>query len=432
MNDIKYWIKIYPNNTYLNKNDNNLKIILKLFMRYLNNLLAGKSSLNYHCGPIINYEISIPVIPYNNEEFNKKLNELAKDKCQICLDFIKNYNFSNESKKILNIIRNLIQLSETKDLSDVFSLKCPQIHYDTKLYFPKIDIKYSYMKHFKLIDESNINHFIDPYLKTQYALVFDISKHFEEYKYQYNLLHFFEHILCSPWDNLDRTHQIAYNGLTVSNGVSCVWVILDNEETMELYLKKTIEWIIKMRDINNWDNIKNILTRETQRTTSETRENRMFSSSCRADPSAYNNEYNINVLCKWANEPLNVLIYTSKEIKLDINNLNEIIKNNLPKEINVQYPTFPYIPVECIVAKKTANIIKSSPKEILNKILNEEIYGNQIYGIDSVLIFPSEYYFDFNYTLHILLYLNKYLSEEEEQKFLMNNMFPYDFKNIFI
>jgi hypothetical protein len=236
------------------------------------------------------------------------------------------------------------------------------------------------------------------------------------------------------WKDGNHNEEAYMNGITVVNGISNIFAVLMNPESLMDYLNKYINFVLGGRDRKFWIDHKEMLRTETLRTISETRAARSFSSPSRSDPAAYDFNYNVDIFCKWSNDPFDILLITDADLKIDVNKINAKILSAKRTPIQLSTPTGRYIPVEALMDKTVVRIIKESPENILKEIW-EHSFSNidgHLYGIDNYMLFPETFNIDFDYRLHGLLYFHRIVKniEKYDEKFMRTVVLPHDYKKM--
>ena len=253
-------------------------------------------------------------------------------------------------------------------------------------------------------------------------------------RYQYNSLHLYEHLMTYAWKQGNHSEENYMNGLTVVNGISNIFAVLATPESLMDYLNKYIDFVLKARDRDFWVQNKEMLRTETLRTISETRAARSFSSPSRSDPAAYDCNYNIDIFCKWANDPFDVLIITNADLKIDVNKINAKILSSKRTNIRLSTPTGSFIPVEALMDKSVVRIVKETPDNIIKELWHHgwSNIDGKLYGIDNYMLFPTTFNIDFDYRLHGLIYLHRYIKniEEYDESFMKSTTLPHDYKKM--
>ena len=416
------------------------------FLQRLNVIIAGQSSLNYHMIPLSNRPfIYIPVFPYKRSEFSGDIAELTRARVKALKEFLSTYPFDKERTnnlwylRAIMIIRNrelaVHNREANKKLAPLFKIEnkdfditeYADIHKD-------INIKYPTMKRHRLTDGSYISVWYDPYAIDAYAVISNLSKPFSEMRYQYNALHLYEHLMTYAWKDGDHGKEAYINGLTVVNGISNVFAVLNTSEAMLDYMNRYIDFTLASRDKSFWIKNKEMLRMETLRTISETRAVRSFSSPSRSDPAAYDCNYNTDIFCKWSNDPFDILLITNEDIKLDVNAINAKILSHRQTNIQLRTPLAAHIPVESLMDKLSVRVKKESPENIIKEILNGGA-GNipgKLYGIDNYMTFPTAYEIEYDYRLHAILYMHRYIKNIEKYDRMLTHslILPWDYKRI--
>lgn len=408
------------------------------FMHQLNIILAGQTTLNYHLIPVSNKPfIYIPVFPYNRKEFTDDINGLIKERIKTLKSFLSTYNFNTERRIIKWTLRNIIVMRNKLGDAKRPLFKIENRETDTKETVDiskDIKIEYPRMKRYKLTDGSYISVLHDPYTIDDHLVLCNLSKPFSEMRYQYNALHLYEHLMTYAWKDNDHKEEAYMNGLTVVNGISNIFAVLNTPEALMDYLDRYISFVLSARDRKFWIDHKDILRTETMRTISETRAARSFSSPSRSDPAAYDFNYNIDIFCKWSNDPFDVLLITNADVKIDVNKINAKILSAKHMNIQLTTPTGKFIPVEALMDKNAVRIVKETPENIIKELWHNQ-FGNvsgKLYGLDNYMSFPDTYNIDFDYRLHGLIYMHRFIKnvEEYDDKFMRYVVMPHDYKKM--
>lgn len=407
------------------------------FMKRLNIIIAGQSTLNYHLIPVSSVPyIYIPAYPYKRSEFNGDVESLIKERIKTLKQFLSTYRFDKDETVVRLLLRRLLRSKrETKGKHGLFKIE----NKDTGIteyadVSSDLSIINAQINRYRLTDGSYVSVYYDPYLIDEYTVVCNLSKPFSEMNYQYNTLHLYEHFMTYAWKGNDRSHEVYVNGLTVVNGISNVFAILDSPATLMDYFNKFISFNLSARDKNFWLKNKEMVRTETIRTLSETRASRNFSLPSRSDPAAYDCNYNLDIFCKWSNDPFDILLITNTPLKIDVNSLNAKILSAKRSTVRLTAPEVPYIPVEAMMDKKEVRIIKESSENIIDDIFKHNFNGveGRLYGVDNYMLFPVHYDIEFNYNLHGLLYMHRFAKDKKayDKKIVDYITFPWDYKRL--
>jgi hypothetical protein len=121
-----------------------------------------------------------------------------------------------------------------------------------------------------LKDGSKLKEIVDPFVN-DYGVYINLSVPFSEMDYGYNYLHFYEHMMTYAWKNESQQNMLELNGATTCHGLCYVYNIHSNQDSMEQYLKSYLEFHMKTRNDEYWNNeLLEGLKRELERTMSET------------------------------------------------------------------------------------------------------------------------------------------------------------------
>lgn len=394
------------------------------FMLGLNMYIGFKSGLNYNIEKLENFSIKIPVLQYDHKEFNVDEEKTINKKIKELKTFLS--TFSKYETKMLLTMRNIMvilnYLGNEEFLGNLFRIYCPIINYTEIIKFKKINLKFPEIKLFTFIDGSIINLLIDPYLDGKYCLHVDLAQEFSEYDYQYNLLHFYEHLSC-PWNMTDPGIS-KYNGGTTAYGECFVSAEYNSKQGLIHGLITFITEYIGKRNLDYWKKNKAKIELETKRTTSETINDRGFENFARADPDAFFTSYRTDVMTKWSQRPFVILIIAPENVDLPENKINKIISSVTPSEVKIEKPSFDYIPVRQIIYKRSRWIIKIDLQQIINNIYDNYGYsvGNFVCGIDCLMVFDTNIKITKYSVLNLLLYSIRYIQKSKLQDFLEKNV----------
>lgn len=419
---IEKYIIIYPDMNI----PRHLEGLFKSFMQSLNILIGGNTTLNYHILPLQNCSIYIPIRRYTQEDYNISDNEYILCNIDKIQKFFEEFDIMNANKDFLYLYRSIetcIRVLNKKTIQEIFKIMNKDINYVDTLHFQKIEIEFPKIKETKLIDDSMIIQYIDPYI-TDYGIMVDLSKKFSEIGYCYNALHIYEHFMTYGWRDLDHLNQDHINGYTIINGISCIYTILTTIESVNQYLMEYFKFATNSRKIEFWNKNKEMIERETARTISESYDVRDYSSYTRNDPSSYKICYDNKIFCKWSQEPISLIIITDKELSINLEVINSLLINSLSKEdkITIDKPLFNSIPTECFIDKYYRRIIKLSSDEIIKRLLDNKHNRTIIYGLDCAIVFENNIEVNYNHRMHLLLFLKRKINNKEIEKLLRNDI----------
>ena len=408
------------------------------FLQRLNIIIAGQSVLNYHMIPLSNRPfIYIPVFPYKRSDFTNDISKLVRERVNMLKQFLSTYEFDKERSAILWYFRSILttrnRTGSKYKSQPLFKIENREYNISEYVDVRKgMNIEYPTIKRYRLTDGSYISVWCDPYATESHVVLCNLSKPFSEMRYQYNALHLYEHLMTYAWKDCDHRKEAYINGLTVVNGVSNVFAVLNTNETMMDYLDKYITFVLASRDKSFWIKNKEMLRTETVRTISETRAARSFSSPSRSDPAAYDCNYNTDIFCKWSNEPFDVLLLTNVDTKINVNALNAKILSARRTTIRLNIPTAAHIPVEAMMDKAVIRIKHETAENIIETIWDAG-FGNipgKLYGIDNYMLFPTEYDIHYNYYLHVLIYMRRFVKniEKYDNDLVHDLILPWDYK----
>lgn len=417
----------------------NITAVVLEFMQQLNRIIAGNSTLNYHMIPVTTRPtIYIPVFQYKRGDFTENIEDVIRDRIKALKEFLSTYDFSKERKVICWLLRCIMShfnKEKLQGMHNIFKIENREtgikeyanINASIKLKYPKI------IRH-KLADGSCISVLYDPYAKEEYVTLANLSKPFSEMGYQYNALHLYEHLMTYAWHDMDHAKEIYMNGLTVVNGISNIFAVLDNPNSMLDYMHHYIDFVLKSRSPEFWNTHKEMLRTETMRTISETRLTRSYTTPSRSDPAAYDCHYNPAIFCKWSNDPFDILLITNVKVDINTQAINAKILSTKIHKITLSMPTASHIPIEALMDKQTIRVIKESPEKIMEVLQKHDfcLIPGRLYGIDNYMIFPKEVDIDFNYILHSLIYMHRYIKHDTIKDDISNYItyLPYKMTDI--
>lgn len=379
-------------NRYYSPSKNELEVrAIRSFMSILRSYIAIKTDLCYNIPPITKVcSIIIPIDVLSSNDVVSYRSIMVKKvaKLKSFLEHEIDYNGFLSSHKM-----NLSALEMYHfDFEHMLYITSPQIK-------NTIDIK---LKPCSLIKTTIKTHqygkdcyteVINPYL-TESLIAVDVSVPYSEMGLGYNLLHIYEHLLCSPWVAMKSTTSdeiVTMNGLTTNLGNCYVYVSPKNKETYRKCLANELEWLYGLRDENSFGKHGAHVEKEIQRTISETKSERNYTQFARSPGNAYDlsvkNE--LNVFQYWANQPLRILlIHPFTTCKLESFNVSSLSAAHPMREINLPpLPTFHYFPY-CAIANNRRldkTTMKLSPKEMANVFRNFYLKGevdDGQFGID--------------------------------------------------
>ena len=408
----------------------NMYLLVNSFLELLNHYISARSILNYHFMKVQNLTVKVPIYVYGNEDKNIDTIDLVQKRVDYAFDVLTNINWNKMSKYTLWVIRSLAMLDINISNSFVLSTITPHMEYEDvvnePIHFKFPDLDYPEVYRDELVDGSIITYVSDPYMNN-YGEYLNLSVPFDEMGIMYNGLHIYEHVCVIPWDNLSEKDLVMYNGVTYINGLCLVYSVHKTINDMKLFASSSIAGRLKGRRAEYWNEVKDAIRRETIRTISETRDERSLSRSARSDLSAYDYKYNVEVFMFWSNKPFTMLIVgpaSIEELKLNRENINNSIRDFMPmtveRKANIKVK---FLPIESLRQRYMLGYysIKLDSEEVKKRILNEELHENTIYGIDCYMMNRHEDLSSGNSVLHPLLFLNKWLTDEELKHYIRHN-----------
>ena len=302
----------------------------------------------------------------------------------------------------------------------------------------------------KTLQQSSITYISDPYLKN-YGVYINLTVPYTDMGYYYNALHLYEHLMTRCWTNLDNKEVIDKNGTTYPNGICYVYTIHSTLESMKIYAISSILWNINSRKDDFWDKHKDELNTETERTISETRDQRTLFTHGRSNCTAYRFNYDTKVFNYWSRLPFNILIMgpsPMQELQLNHEKINkEFIKTQSLKPIQPNIETFKYLPLDAIkmqqmfegimvwkydIEQFKSDVMKGytdkneKPKDQSTTLSRSTLLEKGFYGYDNIMVSEQSALSSMNTILHPLLFCNKHFTDDELKTLLQNKVLPFD------
>jgi hypothetical protein len=346
-------------------------------------------------------------------------------KVKILLDFFKKFgtnNLANNSKWAICNLKKLGINFEKDFILETFTLE--NVKYPISFKFDNIT-KGVYQKAI-LKDKSILASYQDDYLQ-DYSIFIDLSVPFEDMGMSYNALHLYEHLMTKSWNKLPGEDVLEMNGSTFPTGISYIYIICSTEKSFRLYAETFLKYLMKCRTAEFWNSkeMENFIQVETQRTISETRQERYLTSVGRTDQKGYSFGYKRDIFHYWANRPFNILLATKKlTSKIRISKFNSIIKTEKVKRPpNVKFDRMPFD----VIKSKSIQKIRTVPKPIdvvVKEFFNDGI-EEMLYGINCGLISERENLSVYNNILYPLLFLSPYVPFKIQLKYVNENIIPF-------
>lgn len=362
--------------------------IISNLMELLNSSISSQTPLNYHSKDLdLDSTITIPVDILNKNENNKNI---VNEKIELLKNYLENeINYDMFSLRAKAIMASIMRYNF--DWENVL-----YIEYDNKktpIKLKKPNIEPLKIESHLFNDNSTITEIKNKYINDGIIIV-DLCVPYNELNFGYNVLHFYEHITCSPWfDNRKNNNVVYTNGFTSSLAHCYVYAIIKDVATFEEYLYSMITWLCESRNNKFWLEHKNDLERETLRTISETKYNESFSSFARSSGTAYEdvlkNDIYLNALNYWANKPFKLFIRHPFELTLDKEKINKLIKlNPLNKVEKPKVKKFNYYPYEVLTNSNSSQTMvteKIKPEDVAKihyDYLEHDKIEDGMFGID--------------------------------------------------
>lgn len=447
MNNVEIKHRINLNNSVVKTT------VVKSFMSIINSYISSQTKLCYHMTDVdLDGTITVPVDVLTNEDINTEKRKFENIIMQLKQYLESDINYNVFSLKAKSICSSIIKYSF--DWNNSFYIHCEKLHKNVNVKMKKPNVEELIINEYEFKDGSSITEIVNPYI-TDALICADLCIPYKEMDFGYNVLHFYEHITCTPWFNNKSEYKndvIYTNGFTSNIGHCYVFSLVQNAKTFENYLYLLVDWMIKSRDLEFWKKHKNDLKRETSRTISETKLNESLGIFARSSGSAYGNVMNnktyISALKYWSNKPFNIFIrHPFTSFRLNNKRIQELIqKHPLSKVPKPEINTFNYYPYEIFI-NYTDDHIMTTTKEETSKIAkahSDYIYYDKLpdgfYGIDVRynMLNKREFYPELSpenkvfvfYPIFILSTLKKYYNKKtyEELASYMNIEYYYSEK----
>lgn len=322
------------------------------FFCLVNQLIGAETDVNYRIiRPVYSYEeidesetssstseILTVTIDFNfqlNNPQNIEYNKIVFNKLTVIENYLRNKNWSIETKEVKRYLRNILihnKKFEAKliyeDYSSIISFECPELINTIKVKETKSKSvgTSSSSKAKSSVDPSSsisIIQIIDP-LINDCGIFVDVSKDFSVFKYGYNYLHLFEHIITYAWRNCDKNNLKLLNGFTSLNANCLIYAVVEDYSTLVSYLKSYLEFHISLL-VDGFPS--ECLSVETNRTMSETLNEKSLTSFGRTDSIVYSKfSYEIDILKHLLQDSLKIYLVTNVELSFD-NSVKKLISD---------------------------------------------------------------------------------------------------------
>jgi hypothetical protein len=318
------------------------------FFCLVNQLIGAETDVNYRIiRPVYSYEdsefdekstgrspdnseILTVTIDFNfqlNNPQNIEYNKIVFNKLTVIENYLRNKNWSIETKEVKRYLRNILihnKKFEAKliyeDYSSIICFECPELINTIKVKETKakssFDTSSVKTKVKSSVDPSSISiiQIVDP-LINDCGIFVDVSKDFSVFKYGYNYLHLFEHIITYAWRNCDKNNLKLLNGFTSLNANCLIYAVIEDYSTLISYLKSYLEFHISLL-VDGFPS--ECLSVETNRTMSETLNEKSLTSFGRTDSIVYSKfSYEIDILKHLLQDSLKIYLVTNTEIVFD-------------------------------------------------------------------------------------------------------------------
>lgn len=433
--------KVNLASTYLEIELKNNNYLSDAFLNFLSYYIGAFSKINYHMRMAKMHKITIPIYPYEVEEYHISPIELIRQKLHLLEELFEHIDWNALPKVYLWLAHSMKMLkfsfsddvvckvvSESMSIIDSF----PKRGIIMRMNEPSND-EVNVERRTPNNEESIITIIEDPHV-SDYGLFVDLSTTFDDMGMAYNALHLYEHIMTSAWDGLNARNQIMMNGATSTIGMSWIYAVLRDGKTLSQYLDASLEFIAKSRNKEFWSSkkITDSLKIETVRTISETRTERSSSMMARSDLHAYEGAYNTDIFWYWSNRPFNILVVVD-----DIKHIDEVLSKmdaicsahplqTVPRPPNHKFKN---IPVESLLTKmvQTYRIERADSFDNAKHVFNNKIENGTIYGVDCKLIVEdNDEAVERNViVLHAVLLYNRIVKVDALKKYCNARILPY-------
>lgn len=330
------------------------------FFCLVNQLIGAETDVNYRIiRPVYSYEeienesesktdlhsdnseILTVTIDFNfqlNNPQNIEYNKIVFNKLTVIENYLRNKNWSIETKEVKRYLRNILihnKKFEAKliyeDYSSIICFECPELINTIKVKETKSKVGSDLVetktknKVKSSVNSSSISiiQIVDP-LINDCGIFVDVSKDFSVFKYGYNYLHLFEHIITYAWRNCDKNNLKLLNGFTSLNANCLIYAVVEDYSTLISYLKSYLEFHISLL-VDGFPS--ECLSVETNRTMSETLNEKSLTSFGRTDSIVYSKfSYEIDILKHLLQDSLKIYLVTNSEIVLD-NSVKKLISD---------------------------------------------------------------------------------------------------------
>lgn len=373
---------------YYNKNNDFVKRkILDKFMNVIRCLLAWNTSLDYHLsGPTKNHSITVKLDVLSNDDI-KSTEKLIKKKITEIKKYLENdVNYDKLTKDMKITLASVLRFKI--DFSKVLYIRSNFTNESIPINLKKMPIKPLIINSYKF-QKDEVCEIINPYI-TESLICVDASRPYCDMSFDYNCLHLYEHLLCSPWTMEETKSSIkTLNGFTTRFGLCCVFCFAEDQNSFEHLFMKELEFIYQSRDENFWKSHEKNIELETRRTISETKHEPWLHIFARSSGNAFNIDYNTKIFEYWSNQPFKITIIHPYS-KFNINDMG-IDKLSIQHSIRAierpPTPKFKYYPYYLTMIANyqkcfTRHVSNDEIKEIFRKYIFEDKITSGEFGVD--------------------------------------------------
>lgn len=349
--------------------------ILKYLFKYIAAIVSVKTDAGYYiCASAEDLSSSFKVEILDKNESND-IKALVMKRIESIRTTLNNCDFNKFNKTVKWCLRAVTNLK-------IDTNKFLFIEYNSKKYYIKLNIFENNSWETRVIDTVDkttglkIRQIVDPLIE-DYGLYVNHSKKFSDFCICWNILHLYEHLMV-PWDLLGNDETILTNGFTTPTGLCYCFTITKTLKQLIKDYNNFIKFFNKVREDPSF--LKSRVKLEERRTLSESIEDKDFSSFGRADPELYNHGYDIEIFKYFANQPLEILIITDKEVDVSkLQQLNKPVKVECPKKRTFKEPSltmFRNRMVRSIIIEDMSHKTDASYKGVdcvLNSVIGEDL-----------------------------------------------------------
>lgn len=323
--------------------DLHVKVIYTL-MQFLNFQLGAKTVLNYKIMELdANSEYIAIRIPIQYHTIaDSSFRELLTKRVETVKTFISTYDWNK-----VNVFYKWCWRYLTRNKFDLFDMT--RIRYGNIVDEP-IDYNITIEEktkiyEIKLEDGTIIRNIVDPFV-LDYGLYINLSVPFKDMNYAWNSLHLYEHMMTYAWKNLSEKHRSDMNGGTMIHGLCYIYNIHSTLESLLDHFDNYLKFHLKTRTKEGWNDLKDGIETEIERTISETIDERSLTNMGRSDTYAFTKGYDTEIFRYYSNKPFTVLLITP--VKINVKKYVKDLDFKTKDEIKLQKRVYNYIPISVL------------------------------------------------------------------------------------